>query len=190
MADSEATVKVRLDTKQARADLAALGVEAKAAAGRVTNKLNAPAAGRGVSGGLGRGFGIGAAAGAGFGAAKGLARSLVGNPISEVVAEARSGIDATFAAGVGQPEARGRRRAREEARALFGRSGDIQGAENHFNAIKGWRVEEEKTMNEIDQRIGGMDLRDTPAGKMATDVIKAISDGFDKMIETFQSIGK
>jgi hypothetical protein len=187
----EAKVKVKLDTRQAKADIDALGKGGAAAAGRVNDRLNRPS---GVAGGgragrspatggpsVGRSFGAGAALGAGVAVGQGVF-SFIKNRAAETIAEATSGTEAMLQAGLGVPEARGLRRTREEAKAIFGRSGDVEGAVSWFNSVKGLRIAEEKTNNEIDQRIGGKDVLEKTTG-VAGEVVSAISQAADKITD-------
>ena len=194
----EAKVRVRIDTQQAKADMASLGRSGKEAAGRVGDRLNKPSAAAGRGGGIkgrpggggriGGGLGLGVGLGMGIGIASSVGKAAL-SPIGEVVAEGRVGFDAIAADAVGAPEARGKRRAREEARSIFGRSGDPEGAVGYYESTKDWRIQQEKAMNQIDQRIGGKELVED-AKALSSSVVGAITTGFDRLIELIGTIGR
>lgn len=109
-----ANIRVRLDTRQASADLKKIGKESEAASARVGQRAGAAAGGGG-------GFGVGAAVGFGAAALGGAARrgsSFLG--LGDIASDYTSGVRAAADAKVGGPDRRASNAARERTADVYG----------------------------------------------------------------------
>ena len=168
----KATVKVRLDTRGAKADLKGLTKEGEATAARVNKDV----------GGFGRAATMGAVAGAGFGLAQ-RAASRVAGFMPDVISEGTAGFRARIDDALGGVDARASRGAREDTKAawseIVGRMKDPQVTpeiRNYYNNVKGLKEITERGNTEIDKAFGGDIIKDAFEG-----LTKTITEGFDKI---------
>lgn len=128
----EASVKVALDTEQAKRDLRELGKQGEATARRIDGR-----SGRGGAGGsLAKGFGLGA----GFALGKRVAGSVgVFSAIGDVMENAFSGVTAKVDSAIGAPDARAKKSAREETVQNYalqvGMGSDLSQAKSFYNQV-------------------------------------------------------
>lgn len=127
---TEAKVRVRIDTKQAKKGLRDLGKEGAAAAGRIGRD-----AGGRAGGGLRKGFMLGAGLGLGVKAARAIEAGSIGDVAGEFIA----GPAAAFDLAVSAPEARAKKAARQEVSAslaeITGRTKNTSDAVAVYNNI-------------------------------------------------------
>lgn len=182
MTGDEAKVRVRLDTGQAKAELAGLSKLAASAAGRIGSGITS-AVSRGVNAiGLGAGIGAGVAA----------VTSPTRGGIMDVAGESFGGIGAKleefFLGDLGQ-KARADRAAREETIGAFATVAGIQGrippgAKSYFDQVRSLRLQEEqgRTLFEKDSDFRSVSPQDLISrimealGKLITDAVDALAD--------------
>ena len=178
MAIEEMTVRVRLDTRQAKADLRGIGKEGLAASRRVGG------GGREVSGGVARGFASGLGIGAGLGFAKRFLGGIIGDPIAAAKREAASGFRAKVEGALGVPEAMARKTRREILKDQFLISaGDPAGQArmvSHAEAILPQLIAKETSDNLIDQIIGGYSPEEVRSA--GTRIGNTIRDGMQDLV--------
>lgn len=186
----DATIKVRLDTREAKGDLRGLVRSGQRAAGSIGG--TAAGLARGIGGfGLARLGAIGAAVGGAFA----IGRPLLGSTFSgigDVTGEALGGIGAQineFFLGDLDDKARASKRAREETIAAFGiiagQQGQIpKGAEAFFNQIKALRTQEERgrSLFEQDERFRGPSISDF-LERLLDGIGRLLSELGDKIVE-------
>jgi len=174
---NEAVVRVKLDTRAAKSDLADLTKTAGGVAGKLGSGIQS-ALGTGV-----RSLGIGAAIGAGISAVRGP----TDGGVSDLMGEAFGGIGAqieNWAFGDLAPEARAARQAREQTEQAFAGSKEItQRSVNFFDQTKGriLEIEKSRAMFERDDRFRGPGFEKI-AEKVIDSITGAISAGFDRLI--------
>lgn len=175
----DATIKVRLDTKPAQAELRSLGKEGQAAAERVSANVNKSDP---TTGGL---FGAGIGAGLG-GRAKGVVKDIFARGIADAKALLLMKPLAVADAKLLGPEARGIREGANEVRDTFSyqvqQSGSTKDALQHFGNRLPYHTGLQKGANQIDQDIGQM-LLDQGVKK----IIEAVGENADKIIEKTRS---
>ena len=174
---TEAKVRVRIDTKQAKKGLRDLGKEGTAAAGRI---------GRDVRGGLGRGFALGAGMALGVRAARSISAGGIGDQFSERT----SGIVAQADALLGAPDARARKAAREEVKnsnaEIVGRTGSTADAKRQFDAILPRHQAREQGASDINKELGGYVLTSEEMEKLKAlfaPTTEAITEGLQKVAD-------
>lgn len=141
MTGEEAKVRVRLDTGQAKAELAGLSKIAANTAGRI---------GSGITSAVSRGvnvLGLGAGIGAGIAAVRGPTEGGFSAVASEIVAPLGHYIESALL-GTGGQQARADKAAREETMNAFAAVAGAQGAippaaRAYFNQVRAMRMQEE-----------------------------------------------
>jgi len=177
VADQEAKVRVRLDTGQAKAELAGLAKSAVSAAGRIGSTISG-ALGSGV-----RAVGLGGGIGAAISAVRSPTQGGVIDTVGEAFGPLGKQVERFFLGDLGV-QARAGRSAREEtinafamqAGAMNGGQGGIPaGAKAFFDSIKSIRQTEEQGRDvfERDKNFRGV----TPE-----DLLKRIMDGLGKLL--------
>jgi hypothetical protein len=193
MAELEATVKVKLDTDQAKAELQGFTKEGRATADRINEDVS----GKRGRGGLGGGLGLGIGVGLGVQAARSVAGGLTAG-FGDVFGELTSPFRAQADAFIGGPEARARARARQETTALFnrqvGESNNTDAAKQHFNNILESRIRaEELGASRINEALGGgrgVDSNGEGAiDKVINPIVTAIKEGFTDIISAVGGTG-
>ncbi len=178
---NEAVVRVKLDTRAAKSDLADLTKTAGGVAGKLGSGIQS-ALGSGV-----RALGIGTAIGAGIAAVRGP----TAGGVSDIFGEALGGLGAKlehWALGDLAPEARAAKQAREQTEQAFAGSKEItQRSINFFDQTKGriLEVEKSRAMFERDDRFHGPGFEKI-AEKILESLTTAISAGFDRVIEAIK----
>ena len=169
MAD-EATVKLRLDTRQAKGDLRQLTKEADKTSGRIGGGIR-----RAVGKGMGA-VGLGGGIGAGLAAVRGATSSGLGDVVGESFVQLGAQLNEFFLGDM-DDKARSIRQARESLKEAFGYQTGIHsrippGAENFFNqrVTEGMTLEHGKHLIETDKRFMG------PPVEANVDVNNRISD--------------
>lgn len=185
MNSNEAVVRVKLDTRAAKSDLADLTKTAGGVAGKLGSGIQS-ALGAGV-----RSLGIGAAIGVGIAAV----RSPTAGGASDLMGEALGGIGAQiehWALGDLAPEARASQNAREETKNAYatiaGITGSIPPAARNFHEQTKQRMlemEKGKAMFERDDQFRGPGFEKI-AEKILESLTTAISAGFDRVIEAIK----
>jgi len=177
----KATVKVRLDTRGAKADLKGLTKEGEATAARVNKDV----------GGFGRAATMGAVAGAGFGLAQ-RAASRVAGFMPDVISEGTAGFRARIDDFLGGGDARAARGAREDTKAawseIVGRMKDptvTPEIRNYYNNVKGLKEITERGNTALDKELGGDVIKDAFEG-----ITKTITDGFQTIVKALPIGGK
>lgn len=179
---NEAVVRVKLDTRAAKSDLADLTKTASGVAGKLGSGIQS-ALGSGV-----RALGIGTAIGAGIAAVRGP----TAGGVSDLMGEAFGGIGAqieNFAFGDLAPQARASQSAREETKNAFATITGITGsippsARNFYEQTKQRMLETEKgkAMFERDDQFRGPGFAEI-ATKIIDSITGSISAGFDRVID-------
>lgn len=179
---TEATIRVKLDTRQAQSDLKALTKEAGGTATGVGKGL------RGIRSGISRGLGavgIGGALGLGFGAVQGALSSTAGGIFSESIGGYLSRAS-QWAFGDMGIVGESRASAREQVANEFGRLADIQGsipaaAVARFKMLDEIKQSEGrgKRMFEQDSKFRGPDVKEVAMtiGEVAGREMSAIWNG-------------
>ena len=172
----ETKIRVRLDTDQARADLAALNREGERASEELSSSFGASLLGKGVKGV--------AAAGSAAGLYQ-LAKPTVGG-LGDLMGESLGGVGTNlsqFIFGDLDEKARGAQRAREETKDAFAMIAGARGsvppeARSFFNAVSAVRVIEERGREMINQ---DAQFRGPGVGSLVDRILSAvggmISDG-------------
>ena len=185
MAD-ETKVKVKLDTRQAKAELSGLVRESARAAGKVASGIRST-----VGRGLGA-VGFGAAIGTGVSAVRGATESGIG----DVVGEALGGVGAQiseFVLGDLDENARATKSAREETIQAFGaiaggmnggKGGMPPGAQEFFTSVKSLRVQQERGREVFERgldRVGLGDIVTRIGSVIGTELGKAVDNLVSKI---------
>lgn len=178
---NEAVVRVKLDTRAAKSELADLTKTAGSVAGKLGSGIQS-ALGSGV-----RALGIGTAIGAGIAAVRG--PTVQG--ASDVFGEVLGGIGASienWALGDLAPDARASQSAREDTKNAFATIAGITGsvppaARSFYEQTKQRMLETEKgkAMFERDDQFRGPGLKDV-AEKIIRSITGEISAGFDRVV--------
>ena len=172
----EARVRVRIDTRQAKADLRDLGKDAAATGGRVSGGIRSA-----LSTGL-RASGVGAAAGAAFGAVRGAVSGGLGDTTEALLLPLKSLIDNA----IGGPETRADMRALNKVEETFARATTANGgvpppgAEAFFQHVRSLTLDEEKGRAALRDEFGG-DIAEriaTRIGEKMAEVMKHAMDNF------------
>jgi hypothetical protein len=185
MAD-ETKVKVKLDTRQAKAELGGLVRESARAAGKVASGIRST-----VGRGLGA-VGFGAAIGTGVSAVRGATESGIG----DVVGDALGGVGAQiseFLLGDLDENARATKSAREETIQAFGaiaggmnggKGGMPPGAQEFFTSVKSLRVQQERGREVFERgldRVGLGDIVTRIGSVIGTELGKAVDNLVSKI---------
>lgn len=177
----ETKVRVRLDTEQAKADLAALNREGERAAEETSASFGASLLGKGIKG---------VAAGAAAAGIYQLAKPTVGG-LGDLLGESLGGVGANLAQfifGDLDEKARAAQRAREETKDAFAMIAGARGsippeARSFFNAVSTLRVTEERGKEMFDRD-------DSFRGPGVGALVDRILSGIGKMIaEAAEAIG-
>lgn len=177
MAD-ETKVRVRIDTTQAKSELAGLVKDARTASGKVS-KIYRSTIGRGLNAvGLGVGFG------AGVEAIRGATASGVGDVVGEALGGLGVQLEQMFLGNLGQ-DARASRAAREESIQALGAIAGAQnkippGAKAFFDSVKSLRLQEERgrTLFEMND-----DFRGPGIGDLIDRVMRGFADLLSKAVD-------
>lgn len=182
---NEAVVRVKLDTRAAKSELADLTKTASGVAGKLGSGIQS-ALGSGV-----RALGIGTAIGAGIAAVRGP----TAGGVSDLMGEAFGGIGAkieNWALGDLAPDARASQSAREDTKNAFATIAGITGsvppaARSFYEQTKQRMLETEKgkAMFERDDQFRGPGFEQI-ATKVIDSISAAISAGFDRVIEAIK----
>jgi hypothetical protein len=183
--DNEAVVRVKLDTRHAKSDLADLTKTAGGVAGKLGSGFQS-ALGSGV-----RALGIGTAIGAGIAAVRGA----TAGGVSSVLSETFGGIGAQlehFVLGDLAPQARASHSAREETKNAYATIAGITGsippsARNFYEQTKQrmFEAEKGKAMFDRDSQFQGTSWGQAFT-KITEEITGAISAGFDRVIESIK----
>lgn len=179
----ETKVRVRIDTKQAKAELGGLVREGAKTAGKVASGIRAT-----VGRGLGA-VGFGAAFGTGVSAVRGATESGVGDVVGEALGGFGSELS-EFILGDLPAEAKASRAAREETIQAFGaiagaRGSIPPGARQFFESVKTLRIEEEKGRREIEQ---DRQFRGPGIGDLVSKIGTVIGQELTKAVEYLVSL--
>lgn len=173
MVNSDATIRVVLDTSQAKSELRDLVRQSAETSGRASSTLR-----QRINQGLGV-VGLGTGIGAGVAAVRGATESGIGDVIGESLGGLGAQLAQTFLGSLDE-DARATRSAREETIQAFGAiAGQTDrippGARDFFNQVKSVRLQEERG-REIFQRDD--DFRGPGVG----DLIDRILDGIGELV--------
>lgn len=178
MVRNETTIRVVLDTTQAKGELQGLTRRSAATIGRISSSLR-----QSVGRGLGV-VGLGSGVGAGLAAVRGATESGFGDAIGEAFGGIGAQISQALLGNL-PAEARAARSAREETiqafGALVGETGEIPaGARNYFDQIRSLRQVEESGRLKIEQ---DDQLRGPGATELIDRILKGIGEALAKAVD-------